>query len=285
MQITLSHARPHSFPPRSFVLKLYHFVRRQVFAACLVCLGSICHQVLADNTAVLAPNDVTGQQTDTVTLSPERPENLPKGINDSFLDPNMDPDEFVKRFEAESREVFAARFQIMDAMKLSPGDSVADIGAGTGLFMNALSQKVGAEGKVFAVEIAPSFVKHLRQRAREEQLENVEIVFCSDRDANLPKESVDRILICDVYHHFEYPRLTMQSLWRALKPGGMLVLIDFHTEPDNVSPERIEWLKGHVRAPMQIFRQEVEEIGFQFKDQPEIDGFKENYLLRFTKPD
>lgn len=213
----------------------------------------------------------------------DRAKNLPDGINDSFLDPDMDPDEFVKRFEVESREVFAARFQILEALELSPGQSVADIGAGTGLFMNALSKEVGADGRVFAVEISPSFVKHLRQRAKEEELENVEVVFCSDRDTNLEKDSVDRILICDVYHHFEYPGLTMQSLWRALRPGGMLVLIDFHPEPENVSPQRVEWLKGHVRAPMDVFRKEIEEVGFQFKEEVDIDGFEENYLLRFTK--
>jgi cyclopropane fatty-acyl-phospholipid synthase-like methyltransferase len=240
----------------------------------------------ADESQALALQAVASQESPAATAStvePDRPQNLPQGINDSFLDPNMDPDEFVKRFEVESREVFACRFQIMDALELSPGDAVADIGAGTGLFMNALSKKVGSDGKVFAVEIAPSFVRHLRQRAKEEHLDNVEIVFCSDRDANLAKESVDRILICDVYHHFEYPRLTMQSLWRALKPGGMLVLIDFHPEPENVSPDRTEWLKGHVRAPMEVFRQEIEEVGFLFKDQVDIDGFKENYLLRFIK--
>jgi len=213
-----------------------------------------------------------------------RPTNLPTGINDGFLNPNMDPEEYIQRFEMESREVFACRAQILEALQLASGHSVADIGAGTGLFMKALSQSVGEQGRVYAVEIAPSFVKHLRVRARDEGLDNVEVVFCSDRHANLPKDSVDRLLICDVYHHFAYPGLTMDSLWQAMREGGVLVLVDFHQEPKEVSPERMEWLKGHVRAPQEVFRAEIEQAGFVFKDEIAVEGFKENYLLRFEKP-
>ena len=214
----------------------------------------------------------------------DRPANLPTGINDGFLNPEMDPEEYIQRFEVESREVFACRQQILKALELHEGLSVADIGAGTGLFMKALSQSVGQQGRVYAVEIAPSFVKHLRTRARVEGLDNVEVVFCSDRNANLPKNSVDRLFICDVYHHFEYPALTMQSLYDAMREGGILVLVDFHREPNNVNPERREWLRGHVRAPLEVFRQEIEQAGFRFKDEVAVEGFLENYLLRFVKP-
>ena len=196
----------------------------------------------------------------------------------------MDPEEYIKRFEVESREVFACRRQILNALELQEGLSVGDIGAGTGLFMKALSQSVGQHGQVFAVEIAPSFVKHLRNRARDEGLNNVEIVFCSDRNSNLPKNSVDRLFICDVYHHFEFPALTMQSLYDAMRVGGMLVLVDFHRESNGVSPERLEWLRGHVRAPQEVFRQEMEQAGFEFKDEVAVEGVQENYLIRVVKP-
>jgi cyclopropane fatty-acyl-phospholipid synthase-like methyltransferase len=216
--------------------------------------------------------------------SEQRAANLPDGINDGFLNPEMNPEEYIQRFEIESREVFACRAEILKALQLTPGHSVADIGAGTGLFLQPLSNSVGPEGHVFAVEIAPSFIKHLRDRARKESLENVEVVFCSDRHANLPKNSVDRMVLCDVYHHFEYPRLTMDSLWEAMREGGLLVLVDFHREPPGVSPERTEWLKGHVRAPQEVFRAEIEQAGFVFRDEVAVEGFQENYLLRFDKP-
>lgn len=212
----------------------------------------------------------------------KRADNLPSGINDSFLDPNMKVEDFIKRFEIESREVFACRAQILEAIQLKPGMSVADIGSGTGLYIRPLSQSVGAEGKVFAIDIAPKFVKHLRERAKEEKLANVEVVLCSDRDVNLKPNSIDRAFICDVYHHFEYPESSLKSIHRAMRAGGKLILVDFHREPA-VSPERKQWLQGHIRAPLETFKQEVVAAGFKFDEQVAIDGFSENYLLRFSK--
>lgn len=215
---------------------------------------------------------------------PTRPANLPQGINDGFLDPSMDPEEYLQRFEVESREVFACRHQIIEALQLKPCLTIADIGAGTGLFMKALSNAVGQDGRVIAVEISPNFVKHLRNRARSEELKNVEVIFCSDRHSHLPENSVDVLFLCDVYHHFEYPQPTLKSLIEALREEGRLVLVEFHQQPSNVSPQRQEWLKGHVRAPQEVFRGEIEAAGFVFVDEVPIEGFQENYLLRFKKP-
>ena len=213
-----------------------------------------------------------------------RAENLPDDINRGFLDPNMKPEEYIKRFEIESREVFAQRKAIVAALELKEGSAVGDIGAGTGLFLKPLSVAVGGAGKVFAVEISPSFVKHLRARVTDEKLDNAQVVYCSDREANLAKNSVDRLLICDVYHHFEYPQSTLQSLNAAMRSGGILVVVDFYRDPDGVSDDRKKWLNGHIRAPLETFRKEIEQAGFVFKDQVPVEGFKENYLIRFTKP-
>lgn len=216
----------------------------------------------------------------TATLEAKRAENLPQGINDSFLDPDMDVDEFVERFEIESREVFACRHQILASIQLEPGMSVADVGAGTGLYLNPLSKSVGESGHVCAVDISPKFIKHLRQRAKDEGLANVEVVLCSDRDTNLKPNSFDRVFICDVYHHFEYPESSLASIHRALRPGGKLILVDFNRIPG----ESREWLLTHIRAPKSVFKQEVLDAGFEFEEEVEVDGFEENYLLRFIKP-
>ena len=210
----------------------------------------------------------------------KRAENIPSGINDSFLDPNMNVEQFIKRFEVESREVFACRSQILEAIQLKPGLAVADVGAGTGLYLRPLSRSVGDEGKVYAIDIAPKFVKHLRDRANEEKLGNVDVVLCSD--VNLKGNSIDRAFLCDVYHHFEYPEGSLKSIHRAMRTGGKLILVDFHRAPD-VSPERKQWLQGHIRAPLETFKQEIIDAGFQFEEQVAIDGFSENYLLRFSK--
>ncbi len=216
----------------------------------------------------------------TQTVEVKRPANLPEGINDSFLDPEMKVEDFIQRFEVESREVFACQDQILAAIQLEPGMSVADVGAGTGLYMQPLSKSVGPTGKVYAVDISPKFVKHLRQRSQDENLENVEVVMCSDRDSNLRPASVDRVFLCDVYHHFEYPENSLESILRALRPGGKLILVDFERIPGKSR----EWLLGHIRAPKSVFKQEILDAGFEFEEEIDVDGFEENYLLRFIKP-
>jgi ubiquinone/menaquinone biosynthesis C-methylase UbiE len=248
----------------------------------LSCLTFFCvaSSWLAAQTATLDATQSPPAAVATESSEATRAENLPAGINDSFLDPEMKVEDFIKRFEIESREVFACRQQILAAVQLEPGMSIADVGSGTGLYLGAFSHAVGSQGKVYAVDISPNFVKHLRSRAKQEKLDNVEVVLCSDHDVNLKPNSVERVFVCDVYHHFEYPASSLASIYAALRPGGQLILVDFHNDAEG---ERGAWLKNHVRAPKEVFKQEVIDAGFTFQEEVDIDGFKENYLLRFVK--
>lgn len=239
--------------------------------AILACL--VLTSVAAAQQAEVA--DKTGSEAEQA-----RPANLPKEINKSFLDPDMNVDDFVKRFEVESREVVACQADILAAIGLKPNMNVADIGAGTGLYIGPLSRAVAKGGKVFAVDISPKFVRHLRGRARDEELANVNVILCNDRETGLKKNSIDRAFLCDVYHHFEYPQSTLASIYQAMRPGGQLILVDFHRE---IEGERREWMMNHIRAPMETFKQEIVDGGFKFEGAAEIEGFKENYLLRFSK--
>lgn len=95
----------------------------------------------------------------------------------------------------------------------------------------------------------------------------------------LPPNSIDVAFICDTYHHFEYPQATLASIYRALKPGGRLVVIDF----ERIPRESREWILGHVRAGKEVFRKEIENAGLQFEKEVNIPTFQENYFLRFSK--
>src|SRR5205823_2924746 len=86
---------------------------------------------------------------------------------------DLDVREYVARFESDSREIYARRREIVEAVGLRPGMAVADIGAGTGLFAWMFAEKVGQEGRVYAVEIAPAFLKYLDDQARRRGLERV----------------------------------------------------------------------------------------------------------------
>ncbi|MDE0913822.1 MAG: methyltransferase domain-containing protein [Planctomycetota bacterium] len=210
------------------------------------------------------------------TVPPE--EAVRTGLNDRFLDESLVVDDWVARFEVESREVALQRDAIVAALELNDGENVADVGAGTGLFLKPFSRAVGAGGRVFPVEISPRFVDHLRQRSQDESLGNVQVTHCSETDSGLQAETVDAVFICDTYHHFTYPMTTLSSLHRAIRSGGRLYLVDFERIPGVSS----EWLLGHVRADKATFRAEIEAAGFTFEEELEV-GLEENYMLRFRR--
>lgn len=201
------------------------------------------------------------------------------GINDGYRDPNLKVDQWVERFETESREVYAHRDQIVQACGIKPGWTVADVGAGTGLFTMLFAEAVGKEGKVLAVDIAQPFLEGIRKRARESGKQNVETILGTDKDTRLPADSVDLVFICDTYHHFEFPKETMATIHRALKPGGLVVVVEFERIPGKSS----EWTLNHVRAGKEVFVKEIEDAGFEKLDEPQTAFLKENYLVRLRK--
>jgi len=200
------------------------------------------------------------------------------GINDKFLDPALKVDEWTEKFETESREIFHQRNQIVASVGLKPGMKIADIGAGTGLFTLPFANAVGTDGKVYAVEIAKNFLRHIRARAQKADAANVETVLCTDRSVELPESSIDLAFICDVYHHFEYPQASLASLHKALKPGGEIILIDFKRIPGESS----DFVMGHVRAGQEVFESEVTSAGFEKVGEVK-DVLKENYFVRFRR--
>ena len=202
-----------------------------------------------------------------------------KDLNARYRSADLDVGEFVERFEGESREVFKSRGAILDALRLSLGQEVADVGAGTGLFTLPIAEAVGDDGHVFAVDISPNFIGHVGERAEAAGLANVTPVLCTETSALLPAGSVDTIFICDTYHHFSDPPKTLASLLRALRPGGTMVVVDFERIP-GVSRD---WLLDHVRAGKEVFRAEIEAAGFTFEEEMQVEGLKENYCLRFSR--
>ncbi len=201
-------------------------------------------------------------------------------VNDKYLSPDLDVAEWTKRFETESRELFRSRSQIVAALDLSSGMSIADVGAGTGLFVGPFSRAVGKQGTVYAIDISPKFVAHLKQRAEREGLGPVQVILSEARSAELPEDSVDLAFVCDVYHHFEYPRSMLTSLKRALRPGGALVVIDFERVPGTSR----DWVVEHVRAGKEVFIAEIEKAGFELVGEIPVEGLVENYMLRFRAP-
>ncbi len=208
----------------------------------------------------------------------QRPENLPENINAPMLaDGPVAP--WVARWEGESREVFKYRHRIVAALGLRQGDRVADIGCGTGPFESILSKAVGPLGWVYALDIAPKFVAHVKKRVEKEGLKNVEVRQSQQNDVGLPTASIDLAFICDVYHHFEDPPVILASIRRALKPHGRLAIVEF----DRIEGKSSPFILKHVRAGKDVFRAEIEAAGFRFLREVPVDGLTDNYLLVFSR--
>jgi ubiquinone/menaquinone biosynthesis C-methylase UbiE len=202
-----------------------------------------------------------------------------QGVNDPYLQPDLEVTEWVERFEGESREVFAHRHQIAASLDLQPGQSVADVGAGTGLYVPFLAERVGKTGKVYAVDISPPFVEHMTKKAKESGLTQVSAVLSTERSIELPANSVDMIFTSDSYHHFIHYQDMLASMHKALKPGGQLIVVDYDIEAEGLG----DYLVDHVGKTKSEFRRQIEAGGFEFAQDMTLKEMKTNFIYRFVR--
>jgi len=132
--------------------------------------------------------------------------------------------------ERDEREQEERTDRLLPELHLAPGMTVADIGAGTGYITRRLARLVGPSGRVDAVDVQPQMVRMLAERARAEHLEQVRPVLGAIDDVRLEPASVDLAILVDVYHELERPFEVIESVVRALKPGGRLVFVEYRAE-------------------------------------------------------
>ncbi len=189
-------------------------------------------------------------------------------------------DLWLERLEVGSRELYSAREAVVEAVGLETGDWVADIGSGTGLYTLLFAERIGSEGQVFAEDIEPLFLDLVTRRAADADLANISAVLGREDDVTLPKESIDVVFIADTYHYFDDREAVMRSVFKAMKPGASLVLVEFDITPGEDRPD----YKSHVRFGKDAVVAELEFIGFTFAEERKIDGLEENYFVRLLKP-
>jgi predicted methyltransferase len=181
------------------------------------------------------------------------------------------------------RDVWQRPGEVMDALGAKPGCRLADLGSGSGYFTFHLATRVGAKGKVYAIDIDQEALDKLGARKERDKLEQVEPILGESADPHLPND-LDGVLIVDAYHEFREYEQTMQAVFRALKPGGRLVIID--GEGATGRP-RTEYHRLHS-IPPELVREEVARQGFVFKESrpgfTDPDYGKKFYFLIFEKP-
>lgn len=163
----------------------------------------------------------------------------------------------------------------IDALEVQPTDVVADIGAGSGYFVARLAPRV-EQGKVVAVDVQPEMLDLVRRRVAAQSLDNVDLVLGRSDSSNLTPESVDLALMVDAYHEFAYPREMMQSIVKALKPGGRVVLAEYRAENPLIMIKRL-----HKMSEAQVKR-EMAVVGLQWIKTSDV--LPQQHLLFFQKP-
>jgi ubiquinone/menaquinone biosynthesis C-methylase UbiE len=165
---------------------------------------------------------------------------------------------------------------MLDALKIKPGSTVADVGAGVGYTSLRLARRVGPEGQVLATDLQPEMLRMLVANARAAGVKNVRPIRATMTDTKLPDGKVDLALMVDVYHECRYPETTLQGLRKALKPGGRLVLVEFRGEDPNVP------IKPEHKMTFAQVRREVEPQGFVFKEK--FDFLPWQHIIVFERP-
>ena len=136
--------------------------------------------------------------------------------------------------ERKSREEEENPSKVLEMLKLKEGETVADIGAGSGYYSFRMAKLVGSKGKILAVDIQKEMLDMIKERMKRDGVTNIEPVLGAEADPKLKDESANVMLMVDVYHEFEYPYEMMEKMVKALKPGGRIVFVEFRLEDPKV---------------------------------------------------
>jgi len=191
---------------------------------------------------------------------------------------------FRSQDDAKARDKWEKPQQVMDVLGISEGSVVADVGAGEGYFTFHLARRVGSAGKVYAEDIREDRLAKIGSRAQKEKLNQIETVHGETDDPRLPAAQMDVVLISNAYHEMRDYDKMLEAVFRALKPGGLLAIIDAPAKPGE---PRESYYDRH-RIPEQLVREDTARNGFTFvRQQPTFtppDSDRTYFFLIFQKP-
>jgi arsenite methyltransferase len=143
-------------------------------------------------------------------------------------------EEYIKVLETERRIEGLQITKVIETLKVKPGQRVADLGSGSGLFARPMAQKLGDKGLVYAIDVDPGLLKHVEKTAADQKITNIKTILAAEDDPKIP-EKVDLIIIIDTLHHIGNQGPYLKGLKKYLKRGGRVAIVDFSNE----------WPAGH----------------------------------------
>ncbi len=265
------------FPEGSFIYSGWIFLSVALFVfSIIVPSGLIASDQLKKNQ--LKQNNVT-EKTGHKKYS-YRKEHDPNGIGKFYLDREIAHvmgylgADWLERPQREKEEKLSL---LVRSLKIKPGMNVADIGAGSGVISLLVAEKVGEEGKVFAVDVQDEMLELLDKKLKKFKIKNIHLTKGTSQSPNLKKNSVDLIFMVDVYHEFEFPYEMLEELSNALKPGGRIAFVEYRMEDPKVPIKLV-----HKMSVKQV-RKEAEQPEFQLKWVETIDVLPRQHIILFEK--
>lgn len=177
----------------------------------------------------------------------------------------------LSTFETPGREERLHLDRVMKILDVTAGKDVADIGAGSGWFTVRAAKRVGATGRVYAVDINPEAIHYIDERARKEQLANVKAILSKPDDPLLPANSIDSVLLLKTYHEVAHPIVLLRNLRPALHAGAKVGIIDRNGNGEDHGIDK------------DVVIREAQQAGYRLMDQYDfVKGDKVDYFLVFT---
>ena len=197
-----------------------------------------------------------------------------QGTKEQIHKMHQDPKAYIAMLENPQRDAEQKPDEVIAALDLKPGETLADIGAGSGYFSFRFARKVGDSGRVYAVDINSDMILHMNRYIRDKKIKNVTTILSAPDDPLLADASINRFFICNTWHHVQNRPRYMALMKKMLKPGGQVIVLDYKKKQLPVGPP------PEMKMARKRSSAEMEAGGFKLAK--EHDFLPYQYFLVFT---
>jgi len=187
---------------------------------------------------------------------------------------HQDSKAYIAVLEDPARDAYQKPHEVVMALGLKEGETIADIGAGSGYFAFRFSRHVGENGRVYAVDINPEMIVYMNRRIRDMKVKNMVTVLSAPDDPLLMDGSIDRFFICETWHHIQNQTQYLVLIMKMLKPGGQVVMIDFQKRDLPVGPP------NEMKIAREDVIKQLQAAGFQLEKENSFLPY--HYFLVFS---